>query len=80
MIARLEAEVRDAMKSGDTTRRDTLRLLVSSLKSAEKDAREELDEQATIAVLKRERKRRIEAAEAYRAAGAEERARPNLNQ
>ena len=74
MIPRIEAEVRAAMKSGDARRRDTLRLVLSSLKSAEKEARTELSDEAAAAVLRRERKRRIEAADAYRAAGAEDRA------
>ena len=74
MIPRIEAEVRAAMKSGDARRRDTLRLVLSSLKSAEKEAREDLSEEAALVVLRRERKRRIEAADAYRAAGAEQRA------
>ena len=74
MIPRIEAEVRAAMKSGDARRRDTLRLVLSSLKSAEKDAREDLSDEAALAVLRRERKRRIEAADAYRAGGAEDRA------
>jgi hypothetical protein len=72
VIPRIEAEVRAAMKSGDARRRDTLRLVLSSLKSAEKDAREDLSEEAALAVLRRERKRRIEAADAYRAGGAED--------
>ncbi len=75
MIPRIEAEVRTAMKSGDTRRRDTLRLVLSSLKSAEKEARSELTDEQAAAVLRRERKRRIEAADAFRAGGAEERAR-----
>jgi uncharacterized protein len=74
VIPRIEAEVRTAMKAGDARRRDTLRLVLSSLKSAEKDAREKLSDEAALAVLRRERKRRIEAADAYRAGGAEERA------
>jgi uncharacterized protein YqeY len=75
VIPRIEAEVRTAMKSGDTRRRDTLRLVLSSLKSAEKEARSELTDEQAAAVLRRERKRRIEAADAFRAGGAEERAR-----
>jgi uncharacterized protein len=75
MIERIEGEVRTAMKAGDARRRDTLRLLLSSLKSAEKDARGAFDDEGALAVLRRERKRRIEAADAFRAGGAEDRAR-----
>lgn len=74
MIPRIEAEVRTAMKAGDARRRDTLRLVLSSLKSAEKDARADLTDDQAAAVLRRERKRRIEAADAFRAGGAEDRA------
>ena len=55
-----------------------LRLLIDALQKEAKQARSELDEQGEIAVLKRERKRRAEAADAYRkgdraeAAAAEE--------
>jgi hypothetical protein len=75
VIKQIEAEVRTAMKAGDARRRDTLRLVLSSLKSAEKDARTELSDEQAAVVLRRERKRRIEAADAFRAGGAEERAR-----
>ena len=74
MIDRLSEQVKDAMRAGDSTRRDTLRLLVNALQQAEKAAQAPLDEEATIQVLKRERKRRVEAAEAFRSAGADERA------
>ncbi|MEO9176266.1 MAG: GatB/YqeY domain-containing protein [Gaiellales bacterium] len=74
MIPRIEAEVRTAMKAGDARRRDTLRLVLSSLKSAEKEARTDLTDEQAAAVLRRERKRRIEAADAFRAGGAEDRA------
>jgi uncharacterized protein YqeY len=74
VIPRIEAEVRAAMKAGDARRRDTLRLVLSSLKSAEKDARTDLTDEQAAAVLRRERKRRIEAADAFRAGGAEDRA------
>jgi uncharacterized protein YqeY len=49
-----------------------LRLLVDALQKEAKQARGELDEQAEIAVLKRERKRRAEAADAYRKGGRED--------
>jgi uncharacterized protein YqeY len=74
VIPRIEAEVRTAMKAGDARRRDTLRLVLSSLRSAEKEARTELTDEQAAAVLRRERKRRIEAADAFRAGGAEQRA------
>jgi uncharacterized protein YqeY len=74
VIDEVAAQMRQAMKAGDTQRRDALRLVLSALRSAEKDARGELGEDAAAQVLRRERKRRLEAAQAYRDAGAAERA------
>ncbi len=62
----------EAAKARDQRRLQTLRLVLDSLRKAAKEERDELDEQAEIAVLKRERKRRVEAAEAFRGAGREE--------
>jgi uncharacterized protein YqeY len=74
LIEELEADVRDAMRSGDTARRDALRLMLASLKSAEKDLLRPLSEEEELQVLQRERKKRIEAAEAFRGGGREEQA------
>ena len=52
-----------------------LRLVLDALNKEAKEARADLDEQREIAVLKRERKRRAEAAEAYRKGGRDEAAR-----
>jgi uncharacterized protein YqeY len=73
LMERVQAELRDAMKSGDRQRLEALRLVYSSLQKAEKDAPEFGDDQA-MAVLRRERKQRVEAAEAYEAAGQTDRA------
>jgi len=53
-----------ALKAGDRDRAGALRLIVSELQKAEKEGA--ADE---VAVLQRERKRRVEAAEAYEKAG-----------
>jgi uncharacterized protein YqeY len=66
LIARMEAEVKEAMLARDEERRDALRLLISSLKSAEKELQRPLSEEEELQVLQRERKRRVEAAEAFR--------------
>ena len=58
------------MKSGDRERVSALRLISSELQKAHKEASgSEADE---VAVLQRERKRRLEAAEAYREAARED--------
>ena len=63
----IQDDVKTALKAGDKSRVLILRQLVSEL---QKDAKEGAgDEQA---VLRRERKRRIEAAEAFRGGGRED--------
>ena len=63
LIEELEEEVKEAMRARENERRDALRLILSSLKSAEK-----------VQVLQRERKKRQEAAEAFRDGGREQQA------
>jgi uncharacterized protein YqeY len=58
---RIKSDVASAMKAGERDRVTALRLVLSELQKAEKDG--DSDE---LAVLRRERKRRREAAEAYR--------------
>lgn len=71
----IQSELRTAMKAGDRTRVDAIRLLMSSLQKAEKDKPAgEFGDRDAEAVLRRERKQRVEAAKAYRDAGHEERA------
>jgi uncharacterized protein YqeY len=74
LIARIEGELRDSMRSGDAPRRDALRLILNSLRSAEKELQRPLQEAEELQVLQRERKRRLEAAEAFRAGGRGEQA------
>jgi uncharacterized protein YqeY len=74
LIGTLEQEVREAMLARDNDRRDALRLILSSLKSAEKDLQRPLSDEEELQVLQRERKKRHEAADAFRGAGREEQA------
>jgi len=74
LIVRLEGELKDAMAARDSERRDTLRLILASLRSAEKELQRPLHDDEELQVLQRERKRRVEAAEAFHAAGREEQA------
>jgi uncharacterized protein len=74
LIARLEEELTSAMRARDQERRDTLRLTLASLRSAEKEVQRPLKEDEELHVLQRERKRRLEAAEAFRSGGREEQA------
>jgi uncharacterized protein len=69
---RIQSDIAAAAKAQDRSQVAALRLLVDALQKEAKQARADLDEQAEIAVLKRERKRRAEAAEAYRKGGRED--------
>jgi uncharacterized protein len=73
-IADIEGELRDARLARDAERRDALSLILSSLRSAEKELQRPLSEDEELQVLQRERKKRLEAAEAFDAAGREEQA------
>jgi uncharacterized protein len=74
VIGRIEDEVKDAMRARDAERRDALRLILSSLQGAEKELQRPLSDDEELQVLQRERKKRIEAAEAFRAGGRDEQA------
>ena len=69
VLEQVQADVRTAMKAGERERAAALRLVVDSL---QQDAK--LGKGDEIAVLQRERKKRVEAADAYAEAGREEQA------
>lgn len=70
VLEQVQADVRTAMKAGERERVGALRLVVDSL---QQDAK--LGKGDEVAVLQRERKKRLEAAEAYRDAGRTEQAK-----
>lgn len=74
LIARIEAELREATLARDGDRRDALRLILASLRSAEKEIQRPLSADEELQVLQRERKRCAEAEEAFRVAGRDEQA------
>jgi uncharacterized protein YqeY len=69
LLERVQDDVTVAMKAGDRERVHALRLIVSELQKAAKEG--DADD---VQVLQRERKRRLEAAEAYREGGRAEQA------
>jgi uncharacterized protein YqeY len=69
VLEQVQADVRTAMKAGDRERAGALRMVVDAL---QKDAK--LGDGDEVAVLQRERKKRLEAAEAYGEAGRGEQA------
>jgi uncharacterized protein YqeY len=74
LIADIEQDLKDARLAREDGRRDALSLLLASLRSAEKDLQRPLSEEEGLQVLQRERKKRVEAIEAYSAAGRDEQA------
>lgn len=69
VLEQVQADVRTAMKAGERERAAALRMIVDSL---QQDAK--LGKGDEVAVLQRERKKRLEAAEAFHEAGRAEQA------
>jgi uncharacterized protein YqeY len=69
ILDEVKADLHGAMRAGEKDKVGALRLVLSELQKAEKEGAED-----ELAVLRRERKRRLEAAHAYREAGHEDRA------
>jgi uncharacterized protein len=74
LIEEIDDELKDAMKARDAERRDTLRLILDALQKSAKELQRPLSEEEELQVLQRERKRRIEASEAFRNGGRQEQA------
>jgi uncharacterized protein len=74
LIVRIEDELKAARLARDAERRDALSLVLNALRAAEKELHRELSDDEELQVLQRERKRRVEAAEAFRSGGREEQA------
>jgi len=74
LLTEIKPQLTDAMRERDDVRRDTLRLILSSLQGAEKELQRQLSEDEELQVLQRERKKRVEAHDAFRSAGREEQA------
>ena len=72
LIEEIDDELKDAMRARDAERRDALRLILNALKNSQKELQRPLSEEEELQVLQRERKRRVEAAEAFRNGGREE--------
>ena len=67
ILEQIKSDLHAAMRAGEKDKVGALRLVLSELQKAAKDG--ESDE---LAVLRRERKRRLESARAYRDAGRED--------
>jgi len=69
ILEQVQADVKDAMKAKERDRVGALRMIVNALQAEEKEGKGD-----EVAALQRERKRRLDAAEAYREGGRDEQA------
>jgi hypothetical protein len=69
---RLHEDLIAAMRSGDSLRRDTLRMVESAIYNVEKAKRSPLSEDEVLAVVTREVKTRRESVDAFRGGGRED--------
>ena len=69
ILERVQADTRVAMKAGDRDRVGALRMIASALQQEAKEGKGD-----ELATLRRERKRRLEAANAFREGGGDKRA------
>jgi uncharacterized protein YqeY len=67
IVEQIKVDLQGAMRAGEKDRVGALRLVLSELQKAAKDGGDD-----ELAVLRRERKRRLEAAKAYADAGRED--------
>jgi uncharacterized protein YqeY len=74
LIDSLNQKIVAALKAHETVRLDTLRMLSSALKYAQIDKMRPLTEDEELDVIKKEAKKRSDAIEAYKNAGAPDRA------
>jgi len=74
LVTRIEQELKEARLARAEERRDALSLILNALRGSEKELQRPLSDDESLQVLQRERKRRVEAAEAFRAGGREEQA------
>ncbi len=72
MQARIEADLKSAMKSGDKPRVATLRLLLAALKNEKIQAQRELTAEEVEAVLRRSVKQRRDSIEQYARGGRQD--------
>ena len=69
ILDQVKTDLHGAMRAGEKDKVGALRLVLSELQKAAKEGSDD-----ELAVLRRERKRRLEAAQAYRDAGQDDRA------
>ncbi len=70
---RLTEDLRQAMRSGDTLRRDVVRMARNAISYAEKAKGAPLDDAEVLTALQQQARQRRDSIEAYRAAGRDDR-------
>lgn len=70
--ATIREDMTTAWKAGETRRRDTLRLLIAALDNARIEARHDLSDEESLAVLQRQAKQRQESIVEYRKGARED--------
>lgn len=72
LTEQLQADMKTAMRDGDTLRRDTLRMAIAAAQNVAKDKRAPLTDEETLEVLGREVKKRRESIAAYESANRDD--------
>ncbi|WP_410474796.1 GatB/YqeY domain-containing protein [Guyparkeria sp. TX1] len=70
--ARLTADMKTTMKSGDKPRLATIRMLIAAIKQREIDERREVSEDEAMAILTKQAKQRRESIAQYESAGRDD--------
>jgi uncharacterized protein YqeY len=74
LLEQLQVDVKDAMKARDSERVQSLRMFVNAVQNEGKSHQRDLTDDEIVMVLQREKKKRVEAAEAFEQAGHHDRA------
>lgn len=72
MKARIEEDLKSAMKGGDTAVRDTLRMLRSEIKNSEIESKSELDDDGVVGIVSKSVKKRRESVRMYEQGGRQD--------
>ena len=68
LLTQIQEDIKTALRSGERLKLTTLRILLSVIKKREKDTRQEITDDATLAIIEKQVQLRKEAAEIYQAA------------
>jgi uncharacterized protein len=69
---RIQADLTDAMRKREETRKSALRMLIAAIKNAEIEARQPLDDEAVAAVVQKQAKQRRESILEFRKANRDD--------